>query len=93
MIKAYEGAGYQTVMVDIPWDFADGDSRKAVTRKLVRMARKLKMRQLPWYGALTFGYASKKDARRVDELLRYANGRSIAKTARNNYGRRNGWRQ
>lgn len=91
MIKAYQGAGYKTVMIHIPWEFADGDSRKAVTRKIVRMARQLKLHQRPWYGALTFDRVSKKDERRIAELLRYANGRSLAKTARNNYGRYNGF--
>lgn len=90
-VKSYINNNTNTVTIEVPWSFAKDDSFKAVARKIARMARKLKLRQLPWYGPLTFDYVSKKDARRVAELLRYANGRAIAKTARNNYGRRNGF--
>ena len=91
MIKAYVNENLNTVSIEVPWSFAKDDSFKAVARKIARMARKLKLRTITWYGVLTFDYVSKKDERRVEELLRYANGRAIAKTARNNYGRNNGF--
>lgn len=90
-VTAYVNENLNTVSIEVPWSFAKDDSFKAVARKIARMARQLKLRPITWYGALTFDYVSKKDARRVEELLRYANGRSIAKTARNNYGRYNGF--
>lgn len=93
-IKAYLGTVNGAISIDLPHGFADGDSETAVRRKIVRYAHKIGLKQVPFWGPLTleFWRYSAKDDRRIEQLLIYANGKAIKKTARNNWGKHNGWR-
>lgn len=93
-IKAYLGSGGDSVMIDLPLGFARGDSETAVKRKIVRQARRLGLEQVPFWGPLTleFWRYNAKDDRRISELLKYANGKSVQRTAKNNWGKRNSQR-
>lgn len=90
-IKAYQGSVNGAIAIDLPIDFAQGDSETAVKRKIVRHARRLGLEQVPFWGPLTleFWCYNTKDDRRITELLKYANGKSIQRTAKNNWGKRN----
>ena len=82
-----------SVCIDAEYDFALGDSEKAVVRKIRRQARKLHLRADTTYLAIpTFYVVGRKDLNRLRALLEYCNGAAIERTARNNYGRHNGHR-
>lgn len=90
-IEAHWGTEGDTVVIDLPLGFARGDSDTAVRRKIVRHAQKIGLEQVPFWGPLTleFWHYSAKDDRRFAQLMVYANGRAIKKTARNNWGKHN----
>nr|DAT64350.1 MAG TPA: hypothetical protein [Caudoviricetes sp.] len=73
--------------IEIPFSFAYKDSEKAVKRKIKRMAKFLKLRED--FFPMHYECVSRKDEKRLVELLRYCNGSAMRKTARNNYGRSN----
>lgn len=84
----------QVVRIELPYGFARGDSEKAVNRKIARYARKIGLVNYwgPTSTVLWFCRNSHKDDRRIDQLLIYANGKAVKKTAMNNWGKDNGWR-
>lgn len=79
------------VFFDVPYDFAYGDSRRAVIRKIRRFAVKVGLKPcLPnTLSSTDFFCVTAKDLGRIREVLRYANGKAMRMTARNNYGRFN----
>lgn len=81
-----------SAFIDIPYKFAYMDSEKAVKRKIKRMAKKLKLRESVGPFVLKYDILTKKDDKRLIELLKYCNGSAMRKTARNNYGRSNAHR-
>ena len=93
MIKAQKWHYDNTVEFVIPDGFAKGDSKKAVIRKIRRMA--IKRGLIPfdcWWKVLAFHAYSRKDENRVKSVLEYANGKAVRKAAMNNYGRCNAHR-
>lgn len=94
-IKACEGFHDNTVRIELPNGFARGDSEKAVNRKIARYARKIGLVNCwgPTSTILWFCRNSHKDDRRVEQVLIYANGKAIKKTAMNNWGKRNSHRR
>ena len=67
-----------------------GNAAKAVRRKLCRMARTLHLEYLNSNSAsadICVNLYSRKDEHRALELVKYASGKKLAKTARNNNNR------
>lgn len=87
-VKATYVPFYATnVSVYWPPAFAAGVSSVAVARRIRREARKLR---LPVYGSgeiVLLAITTRKAIVRFNELLKFCNGESIAKTAKNNFGR------
>ena len=75
--------------VELWWKpgFASGQSAVAVTRKIRRAARQLGLRVNRW-GGPNVTVTTHRDLTRLAELLKFCNGRSLAATAANNWGRR-----
>lgn len=94
-IRVYEDCREGTVRIELPYGFARGDSEKAVKRKIARYARKIGLVNCwgPASTVLWFHKTSRKDGRRIEQLLIYANGKAIKKTAMNNWGKRNSHRR
>ena len=67
--------------------YARGNSRKAVVRRILRMARKAGLCAYQHAGAVMIPIASNRDYRRVQSVRTFLRGKSLAKTARNNYAR------
>ena len=75
--------------IEIPETYARGVSRKAVARRILRLARKIGLRARLWdclYDIFIPIY-SNRDVHRVEVLRSFIQGKSLARTARNNYGR------
>ena len=90
----YYGMSYNNVSVQmfpshcwIRLENVHGNAAKAVRRKLRRMARTLHLEYLSSASVsadICVNLYSRKDENRAFELMRYACGRKLAKTARNN---------
>ena len=74
--------------VELWWKpgFASGQSAVAVTRKIRRAARQLGLRVDRW-GGPNVTVTTPQDVARLAALLEFCQGRSLARTAENNWGR------
>ena len=86
-VKAYWTNGHHHNVV-LWWngEFACGQSAIAVARRIRREARKLRLRVDRW-GGPNVTVTTRRDLTRLAELLKFCNGRSLAATAANNWGR------
>ena len=83
-----EWVDHWTLRATILREFARGNSRKAVIRRIRRAARQMHLRAyLYGYDTVMVRIASNKDARRAESLQLFLQGKSLARTARNNYAR------
>ena len=67
--------------------FARGNSRKAVIRRILRTARKMHLLACQYGDDIIVSAVSNKDMRRAQSLQSFLSGKSLARTARNNYAR------
>lgn len=86
-VRAYwTNARHYNVMLWFDPVFACGQSAVAVTRQIRREARKLGLQVNRW-GGPNVTVTTRRDITRLAELLKFCNGRSLAATAANNWGR------